>query len=695
MGATHFTPRQVTDPNDILDEKSVLFIRGLFLDSHAVAHKIEGHNNSPNIDGFLELIDDEKRPIGKLIVQAKTYKSKYEGKNKAEIPAYFVAYADRMRNEVCLFFSVDADAQIIYWKYISDDYICDFRESGDCDYHTYQFTQEEIVNKKNVENTILKWKQIFVEKLSRFSKIKKDAAEIIAENRLAFQTINTNFHHLKDSFIERKEIGLLYNWVNGDLQKDESNVKLLVGNAGIGKSVVIKQVIQKLEAEGIKSFSLKADRFSMSLGMSSNEQLEALIDTFSSLIQEKKAVLVVDQIDALSQYITNDRTKLENVVALIEHFAAADCLKNVRIIVSCRSFDLEFDPKLRLLGQNPKIELGMLSKSEVETILNRLQDGLFKELDEKTIEILQTPQHLNLFCQVYVKNQKTDYFSITDLYDELWRQTINLSEDPINKKTAEKVLYGLAQKIYDDETLTPQWEFDTESFRESNYLISKGIIELVGNKATFFHQSMYDYVFARYHTKGEQPFIQQLVAAKKHQGLFLRSTVNMVLDYERAKNEKQYKEDVKTILFSQKVRVHIQLMFLWGMANRTNILPFEKKCVKELYAQNPLLFYSFIKQTKSREWYDVINPLIAKDIKEMLVGDTKYLNVYGFLWNHVQVSTEEVFRLIDGIKDENTRNNVVQRLLYFTPDFSLGIVTKWYHILCDTYDKKADFLVRG
>lgn len=687
-----FTPRQVTDPNDILDEKSVLFIRSLLLDTQAVAHRIEGHNNSPNTDGFIELIDEDKRPIGKLIVQAKTYKSKYEGKNKAEIPAYFVAYADRMRNEVCLFFSVDADANRIYWKYISDEYIKDFKEQGDNASHIYHFSDDEVVSRENVNDVIERWKQIFDDKVFLLSKRKKSAEEIISENIAAFRLININFHHLKNSFVERKEIDLLFKWIKGDLDEEEPNVKLLVGNAGMGKSVVIKQVIQKLEEDGIKCFALKADRFQMPSSMSYNEHLEALINTFSSLTQEEKAVLVIDQIDALSQYITNDRTKLENVVALIEHFATADCLKNVRIIVSCRSFDLEFDPKLRLLGHNPRIELGVLNKSEVVTILNRLKDGLYNELDEKTIAILQTPQHLNLFCQVYVNNQKTNYFSITDLYDELWRQTINLSESSINKETAEKVLYGLAQKIYDDETLTPQWESDTESFKESSYLISKGIIEQVGNKATFFHQSMYDYVFARYHTKGKQSFIQKIVAEKKHQGLFLRSTVNMVLDYERAKNIKQYKEDVKTILFSKKVRVHIQQMFLWGMANRTNLLPFEKKCIKELFLQNPLLFYSFIKQTKGREWYDVISPLIVKDIKEMVLGDIVYMNIHSYLWNHVQVRPEDVFKLIDGIKDDNTRNTVAQRLLYVTPDFSSSVVTKWYKLSCLTYNEKAEFL---
>ena len=106
-------------------------------------------------------------------------------------------------------------------------------------------------------------------------------------------------------------------------------------------------------------------------------------------------------------------------------------MRNVRIIVSCRSFDLDFDPKLSLLGRKPQIRLGMLDKEDVEKVLDRLKVGLYKEIDDKTKSILQTPQHLNLFCQVYTKNKRKDYYSITDLYDELWLQTIDLAEADI------------------------------------------------------------------------------------------------------------------------------------------------------------------------------------------------------------------------------------------------------------------------
>lgn len=689
---THFNPRKVTDPNDRLDEDGNLCIRGLLRHTQAIAHNVECHDKSANTDGYIELVDDEERPVGKLIVQAKTYKSKYIGQNKAEIPAYFVAYAQRMRNEVCIFFSVDADENKIYWKYISDEYIRQFQIEGDNECHVYHFPEDEIVSKENNRETIDRWKQLFDEKIASFSQIKKDSEDIISENRVAFQIINTDFHHLKNSFIERKEIDLLYNWVQGDLNKDESNVKLLVGNAGTGKSVVMKRVIQKLEIDGIKCFAIKADRLQLSPGQSHNEQLELLTNTFSSLIGENKAVLIIDQIDALSQYITKDRNKLYNVIALIKLFSSDEKLRNVRIIVSCRAFDLEFDPKLSEMSNAPQIKIGTLDKEDVKAVLNQLQDGLYKMLDERTITILQTPQHLNIFCKVFAGNKNKRYTSITELYDELWRQTIDMANADIDKSLAENILYSLAQKIYDEETLTPQWNCDTKNFKETNYLISQGVIEPVKNGATFFHQSMYDYVFARYYTKNGGSFINDLLKEKKHQGLFVRSTVNLVLDYERAKNIKQYKEDVEKILFSGEIRPHIQLMFLWAMANRLDILPFEKKCVKKLYIQNKLLFYSFIRRTSSKEWYNVITPLILNDIKEMRIGDAVCDDLRGFLWNHVQTSTEEVFKLIDGIKDESTKNAIAQKLLYVTPVFSSKIVIKWYKVLCDTYYKKADFL---
>ena len=176
---TYFKPKRVTNLNDRLDEDGVLCIRGLLKHTQAIAHKVESHDKTPNVDGSIELVDDEDRPVGELTVQAKTYKSKYLGQNKADVPAYFVAYASRMRNKVCVFFSVDANANKIFWKYISDDYIREFQKRGDNAIHGYQFTKDEILSNENVHETINRWKQIFNDKIALLIKEKKSAEEVM------------------------------------------------------------------------------------------------------------------------------------------------------------------------------------------------------------------------------------------------------------------------------------------------------------------------------------------------------------------------------------------------------------------------------------------------------------------------------------------------------------------------------------
>lgn len=79
----NFIPRKVTNPNDCLDRRSYLCICGLFCDSRAITDEIKYHDKTSNIDGFIQLIDENDYPIGNIFIQAKTYKSKYKGLNKA------------------------------------------------------------------------------------------------------------------------------------------------------------------------------------------------------------------------------------------------------------------------------------------------------------------------------------------------------------------------------------------------------------------------------------------------------------------------------------------------------------------------------------------------------------------------------------------------------------------------------------
>lgn len=55
---TYFKPKRVSNLNDRLDEDGVLCIRGLLKHTQAIAHKVESHDKTPNVDGSIELVDD-------------------------------------------------------------------------------------------------------------------------------------------------------------------------------------------------------------------------------------------------------------------------------------------------------------------------------------------------------------------------------------------------------------------------------------------------------------------------------------------------------------------------------------------------------------------------------------------------------------------------------------------------------------
>jgi len=72
--------------------------------------------------------------------------------------------------------------------------------------------------------------------------------------------INNTFRNLPKSHIERKETIELFNWTSKSLEKDESNICVLAGNAGTGKTVILKDLFNKLIANKTPVIGFKADK---------------------------------------------------------------------------------------------------------------------------------------------------------------------------------------------------------------------------------------------------------------------------------------------------------------------------------------------------------------------------------------------------------------------------------------------------
>lgn len=69
------------------------------------------------------------------------------------------------------------------------------------------------------------------------------------------------FERLPNSHIERKETDELYLWIKSPVAGNVKSIAMLVGDAGSGKSVILKDLWQKLTKDGITTLGIKADKY--------------------------------------------------------------------------------------------------------------------------------------------------------------------------------------------------------------------------------------------------------------------------------------------------------------------------------------------------------------------------------------------------------------------------------------------------
>ena len=185
---------------------------------------------------------------------------------------------------------------------------------------------------------------------------------------------------------------------------------------------------------------------------------------------------------------------------------------NVRAVVSCRKYDLEFDAVLSGLKENSNIvELGLLSEDVVKTVLLRLNQELVNKISPITLSLLRNVQYLNSYCFLYQRNKSSlNFSSPIELYDALWDSGLNGLPSTINRDDTERVLFSIAECIKQTGTLKPIWQPVSYLRGAFEYLASNGIIIPEGRFVSFFHQTFYDYALARYYITQNKSFISDL-----------------------------------------------------------------------------------------------------------------------------------------------------------------------------------------
>lgn len=527
---------------------------------------------------------------------------------------------------------------------------------------------------------------------------------------IALSEWKSEFEHLPDSHLERPETLKIANWIDAPLPRDEKGIALLAGDAGTGKSVIMRDVLRVLEERGTPVLGIKADQYCVETiellekRLHLNEGIEEMVKALAQT--NERVVVLIDQIDALSQSLSARREYLETFTRLVWGLSE---IPAVRIVISCRTYDLQNDHDLSFYRRQKKFEVKELSDEQVNTILQRLSPEMPK-LPSDLMKLLKTPLHLDVFCQIYRRDLPFERIKVLrDLYEEFWFQKVDEARLPegsrVNPEKIATLVFELARTMYDRQNLevSPNL-FRTEYSSELAYLKSVGIIFSSRDGVVFFHQTFYDFAYAKQFVKSGVPIEKYLL--DNGQGLHIRSCLKMMVEFLRESDPKEYLRVLRLILTSPDFYFHIKSLLLSLLGFVKNPTSEEMQLARDFVFPESSLFKAFVSSVKSREWLLFLleekqpQRLVEAGDKaskaeldgverERLANQVDILNA--LLLRHLPESRDEILTFLWDLPKVEFKSWLVQNTLYNIGTWDDPFAFK----LFDAYVTKDDIFFTG
>jgi hypothetical protein len=349
-------------------------------------------------------------------------------------------------------------------------------------------------------------------------------------------------------------------------QKDKFG--LFVGVAGLGKSCVTAELLEKLISAGIPCFALRMDIQTDELtarGLGRKLSLPTSpVDVLNGMADGSLSVLVIDQLDALSLASGRNQNIWEVFEDLLEEIRTC---KNLKVWLACRDFDLEHDYRLRNLAQHEKAHQIRIAPLDLEQVKIEIKKANVDPttLEPKQLAMLQTPMHLSLYLESEPAG-KPPFQSVQELYDRYWERKQDLVAERLGRPPHWNQVVDL---LCDELTGGFGASVDTieDVYREDvRFMASANVIIEENSSYRFFHEGFFDYAFARRFVSRGRDLLNDLVLAGD-QGLSVRGPVHQVLAYLRGKKRNEYLIKLDELLTDPRVRAHIQRLILDWMSS--------------------------------------------------------------------------------------------------------------------------------
>jgi hypothetical protein len=338
---------------------------------------------------------------------------------------------------------------------------------------------------------------------------------------------------------------------------------MLSGEAGVGKSSTTPEVVTRLQEIGWPVLAFRVDRMEPmptpdlvgnSLGLPGSPA-----HVLAAIAQGRDCALVIDQLDAVSLASGRHPQFFECINEIIKQ---ALTYPRMHLVLGCRKFDIDNDHRLRRLvedrGVAEVVPVKPLSEEKVREIVSGLSLDATR-LTGKQLALLSVPLHLNLLSEVASDTHADalNFETAKDLYDKFWRRKQALVRARLGRDVRwVQVVDALCDYMNERQSLSASASVLDEYEADAGAMVSEHVLTLEGGRYSFFHESFFDYAFARRFAARGLRLLPFLLSGEQH--LFRRAQVRQILLHEREQARDVYLEDLSLLLFDERIRYHLK-----------------------------------------------------------------------------------------------------------------------------------------
>jgi hypothetical protein len=357
------------------------------------------------------------------------------------------------------------------------------------------------------------------------------------------------------------------------IETETSSTTIVLGSPGCGKSALMATLEHWAVEEKYALLAIKADYLNNTVNTIEDLQHDIQLsrqprDAIKAIANTEKIILLIDQLDAVSELLDRQPGRLNVLLSLIQSLAGT---KNVHIVATCREFEFRHGTQFARLDYFERLDLHLPTWEQISPLLEKEQHDP-NRIGEPLRELLKNPLHLKIFLEIAKPGEVFESFP--KLLDRLWEVRIN-REPEAQQLIA--FLTQLAERMTEEETLWLPSSIADENPEICRTLQRAGILMTNQESSTlgFCHQTFYDHTLARAFARGSKSLADFVL--ERQDGLFIRPILLRSLNYLRGTAPQQYQRQLQILLnpAKQQVRPHIRTLLIEFVGAQPNPDPVE------------------------------------------------------------------------------------------------------------------------